>query len=211
MERISNQYYRDGRCEEIEDIIHKDSHFDKWTVLRFRTLDSIGTYEDSFEIRDPKGHRILVLSASELDFAIASGMLYFILEQRRKLGFLRNMGPRGMIAAILLIIIVPVVLLIPLLMYIISLPAEQGFLGLMTILGLCCCFSALLYFSQRKEEQEQTIGEHSALDRKLKATTSLTLALDRVQELEELKENNPEGYLEKIQELEEELRESGEN
>ena len=113
MKRISKQYFRDTKCTEIESRLRENPNFSGWIVKRIKSSGGVSDFEDSFEIQNEKGRRILELTESELDLVIAKDMLEWILENRLRLGFLAHFGPRGIWIAIIMIFVIPIVAIIP--------------------------------------------------------------------------------------------------
>jgi hypothetical protein len=205
MINISKQYFHDSKCEEIERELHKHPFFDGWTVKRFGSTGGLFDFEDSFEILDRKGKRIEVYSESELDFSLAMGTLERGLQTSYRMGFFRNFSPRSICVFIFIIIGIPLIVMIPLLNYITSLPPDQAslsfFLMFFVLGGLMC----IIYISQNR--QNNKLGEiNNEPDIPVHERKKLMMeAFGQVDNIGRMKKEDPQLYIQKLKELTEKI------
>lgn len=174
--------------------------------MRYRPSGGLSDYEDSFEIQNEKGKRITDFSESEIDLLISSGTLLLVLDNVRRLGVFNRFGKRAPYVILLVVLSIPVVAFIVVMQfyqYIRTLPDEQTFLGFLGFIGILLCFVGILCFSQRNAgRRRQEIYYRSRQEPILDEL--LDDVLDKVKELEDLKQNDPAEYLRRLKEMKDE-------
>jgi hypothetical protein len=194
--RIPKEYYRDTKCETIEGVMREDPRFIDWKIMRFRSSGELSDYEDSFEIQNAKGRAIITLSESEIDLLISNDTLMSVLDTLQRLGVFqrlvsyRGVGHRAFNAVIILSLVSLFALLIPFLIYIMSLPMEQALPGFASISMLYMFFIVILILMYEKPYGNEDYG------------------LERLIELADLKQNDPKEYIRRLREVIDEQNQS---
>ncbi len=188
-------------------MIREDPYYSDWIVMRYRPSGVLSEYEDSYEIQNEKGKRIIDFSESEIDLLISSATLLLVLDNVRRLGVFNRFGKRAPYVILLGVLSIPVVaffVVMQFYQYIRTLPDEQTFLGFLGFIGILLCFVGILCFSQRnagrrRQEIEQRKSRQEPISDEL-----LDDVLDKVKELEDLKQNDPAEYVRRLKEMKDE-------
>lgn len=205
MKKISKRYFRDSKCEEIERKLHEHPFFEGWTVKRLKSTGGLFDFEDSFEILDGKGKCIDVCSESELDLSIAMGMLEMSLLNRYRLGFLRNFGPRGIIAFTIVIIAIPLIVMVPLSGYIMSLPTDQALVSFLLLFGVLGGIFCMIFISQKSQNKKRVGISREPEIPMHERMRLITETYGSAEEILRMKKEDPQQYIQKVRELSEKL------
>ena len=210
MERrtIPEEYYRDSKCETIESVIRESPRHVDWRVIRFQSSGGLSDYEDSFEIQNERGKPIIAFSESEIDFLISTDMLQSVLDSVRRFGFFLRFSPRALKVASILVILIPFAVLIPALVYLMSLPGDQAFPGFVGISIVYLFYIVILVLSQRTPHRNELRVTSERNRRELDMDRAGSSSLKQLRDLDDLKRNNPTEYILRLRELIDEQNQS---
>lgn len=199
--RIPKEYYRDSKCETIESVIRKKPRYIDWQIMRFRSSGGLSDYEDSFEIQNEREKPIIAFSESEIDFLISTDSLLSVLDNLRKAGFFLRFSPRSLNVIFVLIILIPFAILIPALMYIMSLPEDQALPGLVGISIVYLFYIVILVISQRVPHRSEIRFTSEKNRKESDMDRASNNPFEKLKELNDLKRNNPMEYIRRLREL----------
>lgn len=172
--------------------------------MRYRPSGVLSEYEDSYEIQNEKGKRIIDFSESEIDLLISSATLLLVLDNVRRLGVFNRFGERAPYVILLVVLSIPVVaffVVMQFYQYIRTLPDEQTFLGFIGFFGILLCFVGILCFSQRSNPRREKEADFVSGKQEPISDELIDDVIDKVKELEDLKQSNPAEYIRRLREL----------
>ena len=208
MKRIPKEYHRDSKCETIESVIRESSRYVDWRVMRFLSSGGLSDYEDSFEIQDEKGRPIIAFSESEIDLLISTDALQSVLDSVWRFGFFLRFSPRALKVASILVILIPFAVLIPALVYLMSLPGDQAFPGFVGISIVYLFFIVILVLSRRSSHRSDLRFTSERNRKESDMDRAGSNPFEQLKELDDLKRNNPMEYIRRLRELTDEQNQS---
>ncbi|MFX1441404.1 MAG: hypothetical protein ACFFFD_14255 [Promethearchaeota archaeon] len=210
MERktIPEQYYRDSKCETIESVIRESPRYVEWRVMRFQSVGGLSDYEDSFEIQNERGKPVISFSESEIDLLISTDTLQSVLDSVRRFGFFLRFSPRTLKVAGILVSLIPFVILIPVAVYLMSLPVNQTLPAIVGISMVYLFYIVILVLSRRSSPRNEPRVTFERNIRESYMGRAGSIPFERLKELDDLKRNNPMEYIRRLRELTDEQNRS---
>ena len=206
--RIPEEYYRDSKCETIESVIRESPRYLDWRVMRFQSSGGLSDYEDSFEIQNERGKPVIAFSESEIDLLISTDTLQSVLDSVRRFGFFLRFSPRALKVAGILVSLIPFVILIPVAVYLMSLPVNQTFPAIVGISMVYLFYIVILVLSRRSSHRNELRVTSERNRRESDMGRAGSIPFEQLKELDDLKRNDPMEYIRRLRELTDEQNRS---